>query len=316
MPDVSVIIVSWNAKELLISCLNSFIDSQGGYTQEIIVVDNASSDGSPEATEREFTKVRLIKNDTNLGFAKANNIAIRESTGRYVCLVNSDIIVLDDGIEKLVQFMDGNTDIGMAGPKIIGGDGCLQVSCRYLPTLWNNFCQAAGLHRLFPKSSFFSDWQMNNWAHDATRDVDALSGCFWIVRRSAMEKVGLLDERFFIYGEDLDWCKRFHEAGWRVVFCPGSQAIHYGAASSANAPVHFFLQMQKADLQYWRKHHGLAQMFVYALIVALRHMLRLPFRFLRLATLVLRRKSGMELALCKVKQSVATLCWLCGLRRI
>ena len=273
MYDVSFIIVSWNAKGYLEKCLRS-IQPSGLYSAQIIVVDNASTDGSPEMVARSFPNVCLICNSENTGFARANNIGIQQAQGRYLCLINSDAEAVDNCIEKLIAFMDEHLDIGMAGPRILNADGSLQPSCRFFPTVWNNLCQAIWLHRLFPKSAFFSEPFMIYWPHDEQRDVDAMRGCFWFVRRQAFEQVGKLDELFYIYGEDIDWCKRFHLNGWRVVFYPEARAIHYGGASSANAPIRFCLEMQKADLQYWRKYYGRAGEMVYRGILLLRHGLR------------------------------------------
>lgn len=276
--DATIIIVSWNAKKHLVNCLNSLSQSSG-HTQEIIVVDNGSTDGSPKAVEEQFPQVRLIRNNENLGFAKANNIGIRESKGRYVCFVNPDVIVHDACIEKLIEFMDKNPSVGMSAPKILNPDGTLQVSCRHFPSIWNNLCQAIGLNKLFPKSVFFSEPQMKYWAHNETRIVDVLSGCFWMVRREALDKVGLLDEDFFIYAEDIDWCRRFHNAGWDVVFYPQAEAVHFHGASSSNAPIRFNLEMQKADLQYWRKHHGRKGQLAYWMTVLVRQLVRIPVLF-------------------------------------
>jgi len=301
MFDVSIIIVSWNAKRHLLNCLNSLENTAKGYSQEIFIVDNASSDGSPDAVARQFPQVGLIKNKENLGFARANNIGIHQSSGRYICLVNSDVIVLNGCIENLISFMDNHPAAGMVGPRILNQDRTLQPSCRHFPTIWNNLCQALGLNKLFPKSRFFSETFMNYWAHDIVQKVDVLSGCFWMVRREALNKVGLLDEDFFIYGEDLDWCRRFHQAGWDIVFYPMAETIHIGAASSANSPVEFYLEMQKADLHYWQKHHGSIGRIIYAAIIFLRHFLRL----VPIGLLYIFRPSHRETISFKLKRSLA-----------
>jgi len=304
-PDVSVIIVSWNAKEHLLDCLCS-LSHQSGVVGEIIAVDNGSSDGSCDAVENQFPQVKLIKNGENLGFAKTNNIGIRASRGRYVCLINSDVIVLEDCIEKLIEFMDKNSHVGMAGPRILNPDRTLQPSCRHFPSIWNNLCHAVGLNKVFPKSAFFSEPLMRCWPHDKIRSVDVLSGCFLVVRREALDNVGLLDEDFFIYGEDIDWCRRFQEAGWDVVFYPEAQAIHTGGASSSNAPIKFYLEMQKADLQYWRKHHGSFGEAAYRITILLRHMLRVIARALEYCFCPSRR----ETIHFKLQRSFACIRWI------
>jgi GT2 family glycosyltransferase len=272
---VSVVIVSWNARQFLAQCLHSLDRRTCQYDMEIIVVDNGSTDGSPEMVQKDFPHCRLICNHANLGFAKANNIGIRQSAGKYVCLVNSDVRVLDGCITRLVDFCDAHPEVGMVGPRIQGGDGNLQPSCRGFPTVWNTLTRALGLDALFPQSTLFGGYLLPHWKHDTLKPVDILSGCFWLVRRQALDTVGLLDEAFFIYGEDMDWCKRFWAHDWRLIFVPTAQAIHYGAASSDNAPIRFYLERQRADLQYWRKHHGWCAQQCYYLISCLQHLLRI-----------------------------------------
>ena len=252
---VSVIIVNWNAREYLLQCLASLSSEVCRYAMEIIVVDNDSSDGSPEAVEAQFPHVRLFRSGGNLGFAKANNLGVSHSRGRYVAFINSDVKVLKGCLTTLVDYCDQHPEIGMAGPRVIGGDGKLQRSCRGFPTVWNMFCRALVLDAMFPRVKLFSGYAMTYWPQDTPRPVDMLSGCFWLVRREALNEVGLLDEAFFMYGEDMDWCKRFWAGGWKVTFVPSAEAIHYGGASSANAPVRFYIERQRADLQYWKKHH-------------------------------------------------------------
>jgi GT2 family glycosyltransferase len=272
--DLSVIVVNWNTRVILQDCLYSIYKQAGSVNYEVVVVDNGSTDGSVEMVKEKFSQVRIIENSQNLGFARANNVGIRVATGRYICLINSDVTLLDDCIGRLTAFMDNHPNVGMAGPKILNCDGTVQHSCRHFPSIWNTFCQAVGLNRIFPKSELFSYWIMDYWDHSSTRKVDALSGCFWMIRREAMDKVGLLDENFFIYGEDLDWSRRFHNVGWDTVFYPEAQAMHLGAASSANAPVKFYIELQKADLQYWKKHHGRIGEISYAGIILLREIIR------------------------------------------
>lgn len=205
-----------------------------------------------------------------------------------------------------MTFMDQHRAVGMVGPRILNPDRTLQVSCRHFPTIWNNLCQALGLNYLFPKSAFFSEPFMKYWAHDAERRVDVLTGCFWLTRRTALDKVGLLDEDFFIYGEDLDWCKRFHKAGRDVVFYPGAQAIHCGAASSGNAPIKFYLEMQKADLRYWRKHHGRIGETGYLLIILIRQVLRVIFGVVKYVI----KPSARKTTSFKVKRTLACVRWV------
>jgi GT2 family glycosyltransferase len=303
-PMVSVIIVSWNAREYLRQCLASLTPDACRYPMEIIVVDNASHDGSPDVVTKEFPHVRLIQTGANLGFAKANNIGIAASTGRYLALVNSDVKVLNDCITRLVDYCEKNPQVGMAGPRITGGDGKLQRSCRGFPNLWNMLSRALALDTIFPRNKLFAGFSLTYWPHDELRPVDILSGCFWLIRREALAKTGLLDENFFMYGEDLDWCKRFWKNGWKVVFVPGAEAIHYGGGSSANAPLRFFIERQRADLQYWKKHHSRPAVAIFFLICCLHLVLRaigytLALGFKRNERQAYRHKVGRSLACLK-----------------
>jgi GT2 family glycosyltransferase len=254
--DISVIIVGWNAKRYLEQCLESLAEAPPSRSTEIFVVDNASSDGSAEMVEARFPNVNLIRGHQNLGFAKANNLAIRESRGRYVTLVNPDVKVLPGCLDALAEYLDRNHIVGNVGPRVLNADMTLQSSCRAFPTLWNNFCSATGLAAAFRNSRFFSGEHMLFFPHDRTLAVDVLVGCFWMMRSEAINAVGLLDEDFFMYGEDVDWCRRCWKAGWQVVFFPGAEAVHYRGASSAIEPVRTAVGQQRSLLHYWSKHHG------------------------------------------------------------
>jgi hypothetical protein len=306
MKKLSVIIVSWNAKDYLVTCLHSLISELKEVDTEIIVVDNFSSDGSSDIVEKIFPAVKLIRNDKNLGFAKANNIGIKVSSGDYVCLMNSDIVVKKNCIHLLLEYMDSNANVGVVGPRTLNADGTLQRSCFSLPTVWNSLCRVFALDTLFPKTHIFGSRLMTYWAHDEVRSVEAMNGCFLFVRREALNEVGVLDEGFFIYGEDLDWCKRFGDSGWGVVFYPQAEVVHYGGASSSNAPIRFYLEMNKADLQYWRKHKGLVGEMVYFVILFLHHALRV----LGYAPLSLIKSPSRAPRFFKLKRSVECLRWL------
>ena len=305
MADVSVVIVSWNAREYLRKCLKSLRKANARLDAQILVVDNASADGSPEMVKAEFPEVQLIETGKNLGFASGNNVGLRQATGRYVCLVNSDVEVEENCIERLIAFLDANPDIGIAGPRIVGSTGQVQSSCFRSPTFRNTLCQTFALYRL-SKSPSLQGWEMKDWTFDSIRDVDVLSGCFWIVRREALEQVGLLDENFFMYGEDLDWCKRFRLDGWRAVFYPEAQALHYGGGSSAAAPVRFYIEMQKANRRYWRKHYGMPGALFFSCVIFTSQLVRL---IPRLAQFVVQPSSRKAITP-KIRRSAACLLWV------
>ncbi|HWP84932.1 MAG TPA: glycosyltransferase family 2 protein [Terriglobia bacterium] len=272
--DISVIVVSWNSKGHLERCLESLTRTPCSRSVEIIVVDNGSADGSPEMVESRFPQARLIRNRENLGFAKANNQAIRVSRGRYISLVNSDVEVLPGCLDKLAEFLDQNPKVGNVGPRVLNPDRTLQSSCRRFPSLWNNFCSAAGLATLLRGSRLFCGEHMRYFRYDRTLPVDVLVGCFWMMRREALESVGPLDEEFFIYAEDVDWCRRCRQAGWEVVFFPGAEAIHHRAASSAADPVRFAVLQQESVLRYWAKHHGFPARVAIRAILMFHHLTR------------------------------------------
>jgi GT2 family glycosyltransferase len=303
---VSVVIVNWNAKRYLEECLSSLNEDVCAYPIEIIVVDNASCDGSSDMVREKFSHVRLIENIENLGFAKANNIGIKQAVGRYIALVNSDVHVLKDCLNKLVDHCEANPNIGMLGPHIIGGDGQQQRSCRGFPSLWNMFCRALALDAIFPKSKWFGGYFLTSWGHDTYTDVDILSGCFWLVRRAVLDDVGLLDESFFIYGEDMDWCRRFKSKGWPIRFFPEAQAVHYGGASSANAPIRFFIEKQRADFHYWEKHHNAPARIGYFAITTLHHTLRIFGYLIALAV----GKGERQNSFYKIRRGFVCLKWM------
>ena len=222
----------------------------------MIVVDNGSQDGSPEAVRSQFPSVTLIENGENLGFAKANNFGIRQANGRYYCLINSDVEIREGCLDQLVNFMDSHPDIGMAGPKTFQSNMEVVDSCRIFPSIWTYIVSALYLDNIFPKIRIFNSEHLTYFSHDEIRDVDYLAGCFMMVRREVVDSLGPLDERFFIYQEEVDWCKRIKDSGWRITFFPGAEAVHHHAVSSSKDPVRFSVEQLKSILQYWDKHAG------------------------------------------------------------
>lgn len=306
MYEMSVVIVSWNAKDFLEKCIVSILHENVDNNIEIIVVDNGSSDGSQDMIRSQFKKVKLICNTENLGFARANNIGLRLALGNYFFLINSDVVVLPNSLDPMIRYIKEHQGIGMLGPKILNPDMSLQRSCRGFPTLWNLFCRALALDTLFPKVKLFGGRSMTFWEHDSIKDVEVLSGCFWLLNRKAVEEVGLLDEDFFIYAEDVDWCKRFMLAGWRRVYYPLVQAIHYGGGSSDNSPIRFFLEMQRANLHYWKKHHGPLGQITWQIILLLHHSLRMIGEFLHYLVTPGHRKEILH----KIQRSFACIKWI------
>jgi GT2 family glycosyltransferase len=275
--DISVVIVGWNAKHYLELCLESLAAAPPRRRLEILVVDNASADGSAEMIEARFPHVKLIRSAENLGFAKGNNVAIRQCQGRYIALVNPDVIVFPGCLDALADYLDQNPKVGNVGPRILNPDRTLQSSCRQFPTLWNNFCSATGLATRFKNSRFFAGEHMFFFAHDWTMAVDVLVGCFSMIRRETFDAVGLLDEGLFMYGDDVDWCRRCWKAGWQVVFYPGAEAIHDRGKITAPYPVRFALAQQRSVIYYWTKHHSFFGVLGISSLMFLRHLLRYTF---------------------------------------
>lgn len=304
--DVSIIVVSWNAKEFLRQCLQSIYETIHSVTYEIIVVDNDSSDGSPEMVKKEFPRVKLICTGDNFGFAKGNNIGINHSNGKYLFLINSDVEVKRGCINRMVSFMDKHPEIGLLGPKVQYPDVTLQPSCKSFPTLWNTACYALALDAILPRSKLFSSYLMRYWRHDKVRPIDVIAGCCWMVRREAVNEVGLLDEEFFMYGEDIDWCRRFWMAGWQVVFFPYAEVIHYGGASSSNASIRFYIEMLRANIQYFKKYHSRHAQIVFVLILVLHQVARIMGHSVMSIILRSERKTVIP----KIRRSIAGVRWI------
>ncbi len=272
--DISVVIVAWNAKKYVELCLQSLADAPPKRSMEVFVVDNASADGTSEMIETRFPSVKLIKSSENLGFSRGNNVAIGQATGRYVALVNPDVILFPGCLDALADFLDENPKVGNAGPRVFNPDMSQQSTCRRFPTLWNNFCSASRLERVFKGFRFFAGEHMFYFAHDRTLSVDVIVGCFSMIRREALDEVGLLDEGLFMYGDDVDWCRRARNAGWDVVFYPGARAIHDRGKTTAPFPVHFAVAQQRSVLYYWKKHHSPMQVMGIRSIMVFHHLLR------------------------------------------
>lgn len=265
--DLSIIIVSWNTRDLLRQCLQSVVGGIDLRRAEVFVVDNASTDGSAEMVAEQFPDVQLMRNDTNRGFAAANNQAMRRACGRYVLLLNSDTIVLGEVLGDAVRYMDGHDEVGVLGCQVLNGDRSIQHTCFGDPDLAYIFCVTTGLHRL-RRPRVLCRHHMPWWPRDDERDVDVVTGCFMCVRREAIEQVGLFDEQFFFYGEEADWCRRFRDAGWGVRFAPVGRIVHFGGASALQLNERRALLLGEALVRLQRKRRGIvAAMIAWALLL-------------------------------------------------
>jgi GT2 family glycosyltransferase len=264
--DISIIIVNYNVRQFLREALGSIRRALPGIQAEIFVVDNASEDGSAEMVKQNFPGVVLIENGENVGFAKANNIALRRATGDYLLLINPDTVVQEDTFSVMLDFFRKHPDAGLAGCKILNPDGSLQLPCRRgFPTPWVAFTKIFGLSTLFPKSRLFGKYNLTYMDPDQTYPVDAVSGSFMMVRREAFDRVGGLDESFFMYGEDLDWCYRIRKAGYRVYYVHGTKIVHFKGQSTRRSDIdelkHFYEAMELFVEKHF-SHSGIVRLFL------------------------------------------------------
>lgn len=255
MIDVSIIIVNWNTRDILRECLASIYLQTEGISYEIIVIDNASSDSSAEMVKREFSQVLLLENQENRGFAAANNQGMKIARGRYFLLLNPDTIVLDRAIPKTVTFAEKNPGVAVVGCQVWLNEDEIQQTCFSFPSLAGIIFQEIGLRRLFPKSHLFGKANYGWWDRKSQMDVDVVSGMYMLVRREAIEQIGYMDEDYFVYAEETDWCFRFRKAGWRCIFTPLARIIHLdgGSKSTEQISVKMFVQHQKSLLIFFRK---------------------------------------------------------------
>ncbi|MEK7748968.1 MAG: glycosyltransferase family 2 protein, partial [Bacteroidota bacterium] len=231
--QLSIIIVNYNVRDFLHHALISLRKATKGIRSEIVVVDNASDDGSTEMLRRRFPNVTLIASKQNLGFARANNLALKRARGAFLLLINPDTVVQEDTLRAMLEFFKNTPEAGLAGCKILNPDGTFQLACRRsFPTPWVAFTKIFGLSRLFPRSSWFGKYNLTYLSPEETYEVDAVSGSFMMLRKEVFEKVGGLDEEFFMYGEDLDWCYRIQQSGWKIYYAPLTQIIHYKGEST------------------------------------------------------------------------------------
>jgi GT2 family glycosyltransferase len=263
--NLSIIIVSWNTRDLLAACLESVHANLPPGKCEVWVVDNASTDDSAAMVREHFPQVRLVKNKTNVGFGRANNQAIKQCAGTYVLLLNSDTQVLPGALANLTGFMERHPEAGTAGAHILNPDLTLQTSCSPTPTLSRELWRMLHLDTLHP----YGVYRMKGWNQHAPREVDIVMGACMILRREALDQVGLFDEDYFFYSEEEDLCLRLHRANWRIYWIPGAPVIHYGGQSAQQAPDDMFLRLYQGKLLLFRKHYGRVATQLYKLVLAI-----------------------------------------------
>jgi GT2 family glycosyltransferase len=266
--DVAVVIVSWNTRDILRGCLRSVFEQTQNVSFHVFVIDNNSHDGSAEMVRAEFPEVTLIANTENRGFAAACNQGMRLALARYTLLLNPDTVVLDDAISRCVGYADVYPDVGVVGCQVLEDENRITPTGFSFPSPLNVFLALSGLSRAFPRSRLFGRPEFSWWDRNTERDVDVVTGMFMLVRREAIAQVGLMDEAYFVYSEEADWCYRFSQAGWRRVFTPCARIVHLdgGAKSTKQASKKMFVQLQKSAMIYHRKNLGLASSWLLKLI--------------------------------------------------
>ncbi|MEM7115902.1 MAG: glycosyltransferase family 2 protein [Chloroflexota bacterium] len=257
MPDLSIIIVSWNVRELLHACLTSIEQGRGDLELEVIVVDSASHDGSPDMVREHFPEVVLLAETENVGFPKGNNLGMGVANGRYLLLLNPDTEVIGDALPTMVRYMDANPQVGVVGSQLLNDDGTIQSSRRRFPTLATGFFESTWLQPYAPKS-LLRDFYVEDVGDGETAVVDWVMGACLLTRHTIWQQVGGMDEAYFMYSEELDWCRRIKQADWEVVYLPTAQVIHYSGKSSEQAVTARHINFNRAKLRYFRKYHGAA----------------------------------------------------------
>lgn len=277
MMDLSVSIVNTNNRSLLELCLESIYQTTRQTSFEILVVENCSTDGSAEMVRARFPAVQVIENEARLGYSASHNRALRRCQGRYLLVLNEDMRVLPGALDSMVAFMDCHPDAGMLGCRLLNPDGSLQPSCRAFPNVWIIFFRSVYLDKLFPRNRWFGADYLGHWGHDTVREVDVIKGCCMFVRREVVDQVGLLDERFFIYYEETDWCYRARQQGWKICFTPDAEIIHYGEQTTSRQTPRMTLIQRQSLLKYFRKYHGRAAAFCVRLLSILETGSRLAY---------------------------------------
>jgi N-acetylglucosaminyl-diphospho-decaprenol L-rhamnosyltransferase len=258
--DLSVVIVNWNVRDLLRRCLLSLSRSEAclapTLTTEVIVVDCASSDGSVEMVRHEFPRARLISSDENLGYARGNNLGMAEATGRYLLVLNPDTQLVAEALATMARYLDDHPVVGVLGPALRYPDGSLQSSRRRFPTLATAFWESTALHQWFPNNRVARRYHLADRPADVPQPVDWLVGAALMIRHETWKQVGPLDEGFFMYFEELDWCQRCQMAGWEIHFLPTAEIIHHEGKSSEQVATARTIRFQRSKIRYFRKYYG------------------------------------------------------------
>ena len=255
MIDLSIIIVNWNVADLLAACLDSIVSNQTQLQIEIIVIDSASSDHTISMLRQRYPQVKLIEQVENIGFVRGNNIGFQQAQGRYLLLLNPDTEIIYSALQTMVHYLDEHPDVGIVGPHTLNTDGTTQSTRRRFPTILTGIFESTWLQPYAPKS-ILNHYYVADQPDTETIDVDWVQGSAMMARREVYEQIGGLDEGYVMYSEEMDWCKRAKDAGWRVVFLASAQIIHHGGKSSEQVVARRQIHFQESKLRYFRKYHG------------------------------------------------------------
>jgi GT2 family glycosyltransferase len=273
--DAAVVIVTWNNADCVADCLRSLDAAAARRDVEVLVVDNASSDGTPEVVSAAYPRARVVRNASNAGFAAANNIAFRQADARYFSLLNPDAAARPGAVDALVRFMDERPDVWAAGPAILNEDGTPQRTGVGFPSLWNMLSETLFLDRLFPRTRIFGAHRRLYEDPAAAREADFVQGSALMVRREVLDKVGGLDERFFLYFEETDWCFRIRKAGGKVMICPEAEVVHLGGGEFGHYDERRLLAYHRSLLAYFAKHRSLPARAALRVLLFARSLIRL-----------------------------------------
>jgi len=295
MVDVSIVVVNYNTREHLFQCLSSIFNLSHGCSYEVFVVDNGSSDGSAAMVRTGFPGAKLVENQKNVGFVKANNIALGDASGRYFLLLNADAKLLPGSLDAMVEFMDTHSDAGACGCKQVDAKGNIQLTWGYFPTLAREVVRKAMHARLSINGNIVRAYLSHRFNGQTV--VDWVAGSCLMVRASIREQVGLMDENYFMYFEDIDWCHRIQQAGWNIYYLPHIQMLHEGGASANKHKIDAILAYRRSQFYFTRKHYGSAVEKVLRVIIGGKSLFNLARWGLRYA-LAPNGNSERELALC------------------
>lgn len=277
---LSVLIVTWNSQDYIASCLSS-VQKQGECGSiEVIVVDNASEDETRDIISQDFPTVQVIHNVENLGFTRACNCGLAECRGQFILLLNPDTEIMPGSLNRIVQYMKAHNHVGGLGPQLLYPDGRVQLSCRQFPTYSLMLWEFTGLSMLFPKSRFFGDWRMGHFDHCQPRSVDQPMGACLLIRKSALEEIGVLDEQFKMFFSDVDLCRRLKDAGWEIIFLPTAQVVHDVGSSVQRARGRMLVASHRDCYRYFKKYRVGPVDYLFSWMLGLGLLLSLPVRAL------------------------------------